>query len=51
MDLDEKGMEVKERLKYLCYVYNFNFINNSCISEEIKGSYALANNLLESIRL
>ena len=60
--LDKKGMEVNERLKSLCSVYNFNFINNSCISKErhlnngglhlnIKGTYALANNLLESIRL
>ena len=62
IDLDKKGMEVNERLKSLCSVYNFNFINNSCISKErhlnnrglhlnIKGTYALANNLLESIRL
>ena len=29
MDLHEKGMEVNERLKSLCSVYNFNFINNS----------------------
>ena len=34
MDLDEKGMEVNERLKSLCSVYNFNFLNNSCISKE-----------------
>ena len=62
IELDKKGMEVNERLKSLCSVYNFNFINNSCISKErhlnngglhlnIKGTYALANNLLESIRL
>ena len=62
IELDKKGMEVNERLKSLCSVYNFNFINNSCLSKErhlnngglhlnIKGTYALANNLLESIRL
>ena len=51
MDLGGKGIEVNERLKSLFSEYNFNFIDNSCISKErhlnngglhlnIKGTYA-----------
>ena len=61
-DLNKKGSEVNKHLISLCSVYNFNFIDKSCISQErhlnagglhlnLKGTYALANNLLNSIRL
>ena len=58
----KKGLEVNKLFNSLCTVYNFNFIENCNISRErhlntgglhlnIKGIYALANNLLEAIRL
>ena len=61
-NLHNKGTELNKNLMSLCSLCNFIFINHSYISKSqhlnfsglhlnIKGTYALANNLLKSIRL
>ena len=60
--LDKKASQVNEILSELCHIYNFHLINNCSILKErhlnssglhlnMKGTYALANNLLNAIRL
>ena len=60
--LDKKASQVNEILTELCHIYNFHLINNCSILKErhlnssglhlnMKGTYALANNLLNAIRL
>ena len=61
-NLDKKGSEVNNILINLCSLYSFNFINNETISKAThlnssglhlnkKGTFALANNILDAIRL
>ena len=60
--LDRKGSHVNGILTELCHLYNFHFIDNNSISRahhlnssglhlNMKGTYVLANNLLNAIRL
>ena len=61
-NLDKKGSEVIKILINLCSLYSFNFINSNTISKanhlnssglhlNMKGTFALANNILDAIRL